>query len=64
LGEDPFWEKLLRRGDFEEELLVEELLVNGDLEEELFIEELLANRDLEWLVVEPSFFDGFHISSM
>jgi hypothetical protein len=67
--EELFWEKLLNRGDFVEE--VEELLVNGDLEVEegLFVEQLLANKDFEeveeWQLVAPnSFFDSFHFSSM
>lgn len=50
--EELFWDKLLKRGEFEEEdPLVEQLLENNDL--------------VDVLLLEPaSFFDTFHFSSM
>lgn len=47
LGEEHLREELLKRGDLEDELLVEKLLINEEADED-----------------EPSFFDGFHFSSM
>ncbi|KAL9296592.1 hypothetical protein ACSQ67_022488 [Phaseolus vulgaris] len=52
--EELFWDKLLKRGEFEEELLVEQLLENNDL-----VDDVLA-----WLLQPASFFDTFHFSSI
>lgn len=60
--EEPFCEKLRGRGHLVDELFCK----RGDLEEVLFVEKLLVKEDLEleaWLL-ELSFFDSFHLSSM
>jgi len=53
--EELFCDKLLKRGDFEEELLVEQLLENNDL---------VDDDVLAWLLKPASFFDTFHFSSI
>ncbi|CAJ1933146.1 unnamed protein product [Sphenostylis stenocarpa] len=52
--EELFWDKLLKRGEFEEQPLVEQLLKNTDL-----VDDVLA-----WLLQPASFFDTFHFSSI
>lgn len=52
--EELFWDKLLKRGEFEEEPLVEQLLENNDLVDDV----------LFWLLQPASFFDSFHFSSI
>ena len=53
--EECFWDTLLKRGEFEVELLVEQLLENSDL---------VVEEEEGWLLEPVSFFDTFHFSSM